>query len=90
MEFVLLGERELTEELELVDLFLDDELQDDNNELEMSRRQYKMQIRIQSECWDDTDFVYRFRISKQTFANVLELIRPSIEWTNPRYVNTYY
>lgn len=48
---------------------------DDNNFFHRERHQYKMNERIQINCCDDRDFVWRFRISKATFVRVHELVK---------------
>lgn len=43
------------------------------------RRQYKMMERIDMDCFDDSDFVYRFRLSKSTVMYVLQMIKSKLE-----------
>lgn len=69
--------------LDLVDLV---EAVVDNGEDGMARerREYKMRERIEIDRWDDVDFLFRFRVSKCTFAQILAEVRPALEYTNPR------
>lgn len=56
----------------------------ENIDIGAERREYLMRERIQIDRWDDTDFVYRFRVSKCTFARILAEVRPALEFINPR------
>lgn len=57
---------------------------DDDQHLHRERRQYKMRNRIELGHWDDFDFQYRFRMSKESFNIVLGLIEPKLAYENPR------
>lgn len=48
---------------------------------EMSRRKYRMHQRLQI---DSFDFVFRFRLAKETFMVVLETFRSDLEYIEPR------
>lgn len=57
---------------------------DGGRHLNRQRREYKMHERIHVECWDDYDFIRRFRISKNSFAQVLQLVKPDLDYTQER------
>lgn len=76
-------ELEVLEELEEIDLVHDLV----RGDLLLERRQYKMFPRINMDKWDDTDFVFRFRLEKGTVAKVLGLITSSLEF--PGYEQRY-
>lgn len=65
---------------ELMDIVEESE----GRELVAERRQYKMMERITLDDWDDFDFVFRFRISKATFHRVLDMVKPDLDYENPR------
>lgn len=71
--------------LDLVDL-VEAVVDDVEEEVGMARerREYKMRERIEIDRWDDVDFLFRFRVSKCTFAQILAEVRPALEYTNPR------
>lgn len=72
--------------LELVEWL---EEMDEEDVFVAERRQYRMLERVQVDLWDDYDFIYRFRLSKSTFAVVLEMVRADLEWIQPRYCILY-
>lgn len=51
---------------------------EDEESLQIERREYKMFKRIQLNTWDDLDFLHRFRLSKRTTMMVLEEIKDSL------------
>lgn len=57
-------------------LFMDDILEE--------RRIYRMPIRATINTWDDTDFFRRFRLTKQTFLAVLQLVAEDLQHPQPR------
>lgn len=63
-----------------------DDHEDDGTQqhLVRERRQYKIFQRVHLDKWDDVDFRYRFRVSKTTFAVVLEKIRSRLDYDDPR------
>lgn len=61
-----------------------DSSDDEDVYLEVERRMYKMQERIDMSKWGDEDFIYRFRLSKATVAQVLQMIHPSLVHTQER------
>lgn len=56
----------------------------EERELVPERRQYKMMERDTLDEWDDFDFVFRFRVSKATFQRVLDVVKPDLDFANPR------
>lgn len=56
----------------------------EERELVPERRQYKMMERVTLDDWDDFDFVFRFRVSKATFQRVLDVVKPDLDFANPR------
>lgn len=56
----------------------------EERELVPERRQYKMMERDTLDDWDDFDFVFRFRVSKATFQRVLDVVKPDLDFANPR------
>ncbi|XP_055844234.1 putative nuclease HARBI1 isoform X2 [Episyrphus balteatus] len=56
----------------------EDEDSENEENLRIERRQYKMLPRIGLDRWDDRDFIYRFRLSKPTTLMVLSLIEDSL------------
>lgn len=66
----------------LIDFF--DELDDEEHRDVVGRRQYRMMDRLQVDAFDDVDFIFRFRLSKQTFVDVLDMIRADLEYIMPR------
>lgn len=67
-------------------LVYEDSSSSDDEQLVVERRQYKMIERISLDKWDDLDFAFRFRVSKNTFAIVLSLIENKLEHVHPRYI----
>lgn len=61
---------------------------DDDEDL--IRRPYKMKERITLDKWDDTDFVFRFRVSKRSFRFVLSLIEDQLGNGQQRYIIYLY
>lgn len=61
----------------------------DDDEMVSERRQYQMQPRLNMEKWDDHDFVYRFRLSKATVAQVLESLKDDLQCDIRRYLFFY-
>lgn len=61
--------------------FLDDEEENsaENGVLILTRRQYKMRVRINIDNWDDLDFFMRFRLQKSTVMMILDMIQSSLE-----------
>lgn len=51
-----------------------------------ARRPYTVQERISIDNWDDVDFAQRFRLSKSTVLQILELIRQELTFDDPRFV----
>jgi len=69
--------------------------EDDDDELNMYvnyvRRPYTIRCRIDHfNKWDDYDFKARFRLSKETVSEVLNIIKHSISSNSDRYVFTIY
>lgn len=62
----------------------DDSDDEDINVRLIGRREYKLKPRINLDCWDDVDFVQRFRLKKETVLIVLELIKPALEFDEVR------
>lgn len=62
----------------------DDSSDDDHEYMNKERRVYKMQERINLDKWDDFDFVYRFRVSKETFCAILLRIKHKLDFDMPR------
>ncbi|XP_055851311.1 putative nuclease HARBI1 [Episyrphus balteatus] len=56
----------------------EDEDSENEENLRIERRQYKMLPRIGLDRWDDRDFIYRFRLSKPITLMVLSLIEDSL------------
>lgn len=75
---------ELEEVLDVAEELMDIVEESDQRELMAERRQYKMMKRITVDDWDDFDFIFRFRISKATFHRVLEMVKPDLDYENPR------
>lgn len=48
------------------------------------RREYRMRERITMDSHDDVDFFRRYRFRKDTAASILELLRPDLEFDEPR------
>lgn len=61
-----------------------DEGDDENNAVMVCRREYKLFPRINLDCWDDVDFVHRFRLRKETVLVVLGKIKSALEFDEVR------
>lgn len=57
--------------------------EDDEDEFRV-RRPYQMRLRMTINNWDDFDFYSRFRMKKQTFLLVLDLVSPALQHPQPR------
>lgn len=75
--------------LDALDQFDQESDDDDNDYMVCERRQYKMTPRINLGQWDEADFVYRFRLSKQTVMIVHEAIQHKLLFSRERYVIVY-
>lgn len=64
--------------------FMDSSEEEEEEHFVAERRQYMMNERIDMNKWDDADFFYRFRLSKATVAKVLQIIEPSLVYTQER------
>lgn len=63
-------------------LYNDDDDEDDVGRL--ARRPYNLPVRATINSWDDVEFFDRFRLTKQTFLYVLQLVGPALEHPQPR------
>lgn len=62
------------------DLWSSDDSDDEDQQFVAERRQYNLYERMDHfNKWDDIDFFRRFRLRKETVANILDLIRPKLE-----------
>lgn len=57
---------------------------DDKNGENIPRREYRLLQRAGMNDWDDVDFFRRFRLTKGTFLQVLQLVGPELEHVQPR------
>ena len=74
-----------------MNLLLDNLLFDDdyiklNEYMNYQRRPYVVHCRVDHLLWDDYDFKVRFRLSKETVIEVLNLIAHYISTNTDRYV----
>lgn len=53
------------------------------------RRPYRMMQRVNVECYDDVDFRKYFRMNKNAFFRLLDLVRDDIDGDPTRWVSFY-
>lgn len=58
--------------------------EDEEDVLVTERRQYTMAQRINMTNWDDYDFFVRFRLHKETVAQILQMILPSLTYNDDK------
>lgn len=51
-----------------------------------ARRPYTVRTRISIDDYDDVDFLQRFRLSKNTVLQILELVEHDLDFDDPRFV----